>query len=148
MGRILGLDYGKKRIGVAITDPLGIIAQPFETWQGLSRQGVIEQIRELIQGFGVVKIVIGLPLSLSGNKSRMTLEVERFAKILQEKIEIPVVFWDERLSSVESQRAMHAMELKPSRDKGMIDRIAASILLQSYLVFQENLNLATDREDD
>lgn len=135
MGRLLGLDYGRKRIGVAITDPLGIIAQPFETWQGLSRREAIEQIRQVVQGFGVETVVLGLPLTLSGNKSKMTREVESFSEALKQAIEVPVVFWDERLSSVASHKAMQAMALKPSRDKGQVDRIAASLQLQAYLEY-------------
>jgi len=146
MGRLLGLDYGRKRIGVAITDPMGIIAQPFETWQGLSRREAIEQVKEVVEGFEVVTVVLGLPLALSGNKSKMTREVEGFADVLRAAIDVPVVFWDERLSSVASHKAMHAMTLKPSRDKGQVDRIAASLQLQAYLEFQNSSKTSTSQE--
>ena len=147
MGRILGLDYGRKRIGVAITDPLGIIAQPFETWQGLTRRAALEQVQTVVKGFEVKKVVLGLPLNLSGNKGKMAVEVETFASLLREKIDVPVVLWDERFSSVASQRAMHAMDLKPSQDKGRVDRIAASLQLQAYLEYVKRSNASPDTED-
>lgn len=147
MGRILGLDYGRKRIGVAITDPLGLIAQPFETWQGLSRRAALDQVKKLVEGFEIEKVVLGLPLALSGNKGRMALEVETFAGLLRETVDVPVVLWDERFSSVASHKAMHAMDLKPSRDKALVDRIAASLQLQAYLEYVHASTASPTPED-
>ena len=137
MGRILGVDYGRRRIGVSISDPLGLTAQPFDTWKGLNREEVLKKIHTLVEQLGVERVVVGFPLTLKGEEGTMAEEVKRFAAKLERRIRIPVTLWDERLTSVEAQRILHWMEEKPSRKKEKIDLIASALLLQNYLEYRE-----------
>jgi putative Holliday junction resolvase len=131
--RILGLDYGKRRIGVALSDPLGVTAQPFETWNVRDWKSIILKISTLIKQMNVEKVVVGLPLSLSGEKSSMTKEVERFATKLYNYIQIPVILIDERLTSVQSEHILRKMNIKYSKKKHKVDLLAAVLILQNYL---------------
>ena len=137
MGRILGLDYGRRRVGVAVSDPLGLTAQPFETWNGLRREEVVESTCILVERMGVERVVVGFPLTLRGERGRMAREVERFADKLSQRIRVPVTLWDERLTSVQAQRFLQQMGEKPSRKKERVDLIASVLLLQNYLDHQK-----------
>ncbi len=137
MGRILSLDYGQRRIGVAVSDPLGVTAQPLDTWDGLEFNQIVEKIGLLITQLGIEKIIIGLPLTLKGEKGPSVKKVEQFAKRLKRSIAIPVILWDERLTSIQAKRILHQAEEKPSRRKGKVDLIASVLLLQNYLEFQK-----------
>jgi putative Holliday junction resolvase len=137
VGRILSLDYGQRRIGVAVSDPLGVTAQPLDTWDGLEFNQIVEKIGLLITQLGIEKIIIGLPLTLKGEKGPSVKKVEQFAKRLKRSIAIPVILWDERLTSIQAKRILHQAEEKPSRRKGKVDLIASVLLLQNYLEFQK-----------
>ena len=137
MGRILSLDYGQRRIGVAVSDPLGVTAQPFDTWEGLGFNQIVEKIGLLITQIEIEKIIIGLPLTLKGEKGPSVKKVEQFAERLKRRIAIPVILWDERLTSIQAKRILHQAEEKPSRRKGKVDLIASVLLLQNYLEFQK-----------
>jgi len=141
VGRILGLDYGRRRIGVSISDPLGVTAQPLTTWSGLCRNDVVDKVLTLIAEMEVESIVIGLPLSLSGKRGPMAREVERFTEHLKQRIGIPVTLWDERLTSTQARRAIHKIQEKPSRNKEKVDLIASVLLLQNYLDYQKGAML-------
>jgi len=136
VGRILGLDYGKKRIGVSISDPLGLSAQPVATWTERHMDRVIEKIDHLCRDASVSKIVIGLPLTLKGEMGQMAQKVERFRNRLTSRVNLPIVLWDERLTSVQATSILHKMGMKPSRDKEKVDRMAAVLILQNYLDHQ------------
>ena len=136
MARILCLDYGRQRIGIAVSDPLGLTAQPVETLTGLSREKLVERVRALVEQMGVDRIVLGLPLTLKGRKGDMAIEVEKFADKLYQQTGVPITLWDERFTSVQAQRIIHQRGEKPSRKKEKIDLIAAVLLLQNYLDFQ------------
>lgn len=133
MKRIIGVDYGRKRIGISITDALGLTAQPFETLTGLTWQETASRIGAMVTRFEAARIVIGHPLLLSGDRGRMAKETERFAEYLRKTIPIPIVLWDERLSSTETRRTLHAMGEKTGKDKERIDRMAAALFLQTYV---------------
>jgi putative Holliday junction resolvase len=137
VGRILSLDYGQRRIGIAISDPLGVTAQPFDTWDGLEFNQIVEKIGLLITQLGIEKIIIGLPLTMKGEKGLSVKKVEQFAKRLKRSIAIPVILWDERLTSIQAKRILHQAEEKPSRRKGKVDLVASVLLLQNYLEFQK-----------
>ena len=137
MGRILGFDYGRRRIGVSVSDPLGLTAQPLDTWKGLSRDEVMRRIETLKTQMGVEKVVVGLPLTLGGKKGRMAKEVEQFASQIETQIQIPVTLWDERLTTVQAHRIIHQADEKPSKNKDKVDRLAAVLLLQNYLDHQK-----------
>ena len=133
MGRILGLDYGSKRIGIALSDPLKRIAQPFGAFSAVPEADVLEKIASLIREQDVETVVVGFPLTLRGGKSRFTERVELFAGELAKAISVPVAFWDERLSSQQAQRILHQMGRKPSREKAAVDVLSAVLVLQQYL---------------
>lgn len=133
MGRILGLDYGRRRIGLAMSDPLNCIALPFETWENKSVHDIIGKLSTLVQSYNIRTLVIGWPITLRGEKKRLAKEVERFCQHLRRRLDVTVILWDERLTSVQAKRALHDLNEKPSRNKGKVDRIAAVFLLQSYM---------------
>ncbi len=128
--RILGIDFGEKRVGIAISDPLCMIAMPLET---IERKKIEEGINKILERFPVKHIVIGYPLRTNGKKGKRVEQVEKFAKKIKGKFNIEITLWDERYSTVEAERIMKDMNRKPSREKERVDRIAASLILQSYL---------------
>jgi len=138
VGRILGLDYGRRRIGVAVSDPLGVTAHAVETWKGLRWESVREKIRTLVKELGIERIVVGFPLTLKGEKGRMAREAERFASGLKKKMDVPVILWDERLTSIQAQRVLQTLETRSSRKKEEVDLMASVFILQSYLDRQKS----------
>ena len=131
--RILGLDYGEKRIGVAISDPMGILASPLTVIESKSTHSDIEQIVSLTQEHEIEQIVIGLPRSLDGSESKQAQMTRDFIDLLQGQLNIPVNTWDERLSTVAADRMMNEAGVKKGKKKKRIDSAAATIILQNYL---------------
>jgi putative Holliday junction resolvase len=128
MKRIIGIDYGERRVGLAVSDELGITAQGLETFDRKTGD-ILEHLTRLVAQYGVKEFVVGHPLSMSGQPSDTTKNAERFAVKVREQLGVVVTLWDERLSSEEARRVV-----KGSRaDKQAIDRIAAVLILQSYL---------------
>ncbi|MGD1073156.1 MAG: Holliday junction resolvase RuvX [Bryobacteraceae bacterium] len=132
-GRILALDLGKKRIGLAISDELGITAQGLETMERKGRRDDIEALRRLAAGKGVTQFLIGDPLHMSGEASRQGGYTREFAGELQRKTGLPVEFRDERWTSREAERTIRGAGVPNDARKAAIDRLSAVILLQSYL---------------
>ncbi len=132
-GRVLGLDYGEKRIGLALSDLLGITAQPLCLLQRETDPGVIEEIGKLIEPNEVALVVVGLPVNLSGEDSPQTKRTRRFISKLRKNLSVKIIPWDERLSTSEADRALRDMEVKPSKRKNLRDIIAAQLILQGYL---------------
>jgi putative Holliday junction resolvase len=131
--RILCMDYGRKRVGIAIGDPLGMIATPLMT---IERTQVEEELTKLIEEYSIELIVIGNPVRTDGVVGKRENEVKEFARFIERTFSIRVKLWDERYSTQEAERYMRDMEEKPSRDKGKVDRIAATLILQSYLDYR------------
>ncbi len=131
--RILGLDFGRKRVGVAVSDILLMMAHARETVHYHKKSGLLKSLHALIHAEDIGLIVIGLPRHLSGEESDMTAQVKNFATELQAHSSLPVITWDERLSSRQAQRMLAAQESRKRRDKGAIDQAAAILILQSYL---------------
>lgn len=132
--RILSIDYGSKRVGIAITDPLGIFAYPLKTINNDSK--FWQEFLEIFNEFEVEKIILGYPLLKSGDKSKSTLLVENFQKELEKKLkDIPVELVDESYSSQKAvENIMESVTSKKKRkDKSLIDKNAASVILQEYL---------------
>ncbi|MDP7131096.1 MAG: Holliday junction resolvase RuvX [Planctomycetota bacterium] len=129
------MDYGRRRVGFAISDALGITAQPLETQRPASRAELLAHIGELIKEKEVHKIVLGHPLNMDGTKSEMTDEVESFAEELEAAANLSVELWDERLTSWEAEEILGKAGLtkRQQREKGAVDRMAAQILLKSYM---------------
>lgn len=132
-GRILGLDYGERRVGLAVSDPLGVVAQGLETLHRTTDEQLLEQLDRLVEEYEVRKIVVGLPLSLKGSLGDKAVEVTQFIEKLKVRFQVPVVPWDERMTTTAAHRTMHELGQKAKGAKGNIDRIAAILILQSYL---------------
>ena len=128
--RILGIDYGQKRIGIAISDPLRLIAYPLET---VERKRIEDSIRRILEKYSIEYIIIGYPLRTDGKLGEREEEVKSFAEKIKEKFNINIKLWDERYTTIEAERIIRDIGKKPSRDKGRVDRVAASLILQSYL---------------
>jgi putative holliday junction resolvase len=132
-GRILALDLGKKRIGLALSDPLGITAQGLPTLERSNIRADLEALARLIAEHQVTLLLMGNPLHMSGKEGRQVEYTRDFAGRLHEKTGIEVRFWDERLTTVEAQRVLRASGISIEKRARAVDRLAAVILLESYL---------------
>jgi len=132
VGRILALDLGRRRIGLALSDPLGLTAQGLETFERTSRREDLARLTRLVREREVERIVIGNPVELSGREGRQSQWAREFAERLADRTGVPVVLWDERLTSVEAERVLREAG-GAGVTRGSVDRLAAMILLQSYL---------------
>jgi putative holliday junction resolvase len=132
-GRILALDVGRKRIGLAVSDELGITAQGLETLQRTRIRADLEKLKEIAREWKVRCLLVGRPLHMSGSESRQSDYTREFAERLGHFLELPVVFLDERLTSVEAERLMRDAGASLGERKNAVDRLAAMLLLQSYL---------------
>ena len=133
MDRILALDYGDKRIGVAVSDPLGIIAQALETITVSNKRKSFERIREIIREKNAVKIIVGMPFNMDGTKGERAEVTERFISELQRVVAMEIIPWDERLTSVQAKRIMVFRGQKTGTNKAKVDKLAAALLLENYL---------------
>lgn len=135
-GRILALDYGTKRIGVALSDELGWTAQPLETFERRTLDRDIAHIAALVGSHSVERVVLGLPLQLDGREGLAVQAMRTFVVRLEAGLSVPVVLWDERMTTKAAEDLLIAADVSRKKRKGVIDRIAAAILLQSYLAAQ------------
>jgi putative Holliday junction resolvase len=131
--RVLGLDIGERRIGVALSDPEGIVAFALTVIDRRSEDAALKQLIDLMQEHEVERIVIGLPRSLDGSLGKQAQAVQTFAESLAGCTELPVVTWDERLSTVAAERMMIEAGAKRKKIKERIDSVAAAFILQGYL---------------
>ncbi len=131
--RILALDMGKRRIGVAVSDPLGMLARPVETVYSVSLNVDIARITEIARELGAELIVVGDPLHMNGDPGTMSNRARKFGETLREASGLPVEYCDERLTSVEAERILRESGVPPKKVREQIDAMAASIILQSYL---------------
>ena len=132
-GRILALDVGSKRIGIAVSDALGITAQGLATLQRKNKKTDFAALRRVLAEYEVAEIVVGYPLRMSGEEGRMSEQMTAFAEELRRKFELPVHLWDERLTSAEANRILRSTELSIGKRTGAVDRMAAVLILQSFL---------------
>ena len=133
MDRILGIDYGSSKIGLALSDPLKIIAKPFETIDNISDEKSLEIICSMVDKYFISEIVIGLPITLKNSFSKQTTIVKKFIEMLKEKLSIKITIVDERLSSIEAKKSLIQQGVKTGHNKKEIDKTAAALFLQSYL---------------
>jgi putative Holliday junction resolvase len=136
--RILGLDYGSKRIGVAVCDELGMTAQGLATIARKNRRQDLEEIAGFIRTYNVEKIVIGYPIRLDGTEGIQCEKVGKFASILESAFSLPVIKWDETLSTREAEEILIRANMRRDKRKNIVDRVAASLILQGYLDYQES----------
>jgi len=133
LNRILALDYGDKRIGVAISDPMQIIAKPFKTLDNTTNDNILLELNHIISKYDVEKVVVGLPVTLKNKYSIQTNKVDVFINLLKRNISIPVDSYDERLSSKIAIQALIEQGIKTGHNKKEVDKTAAAIFLQNYL---------------
>lgn len=130
-GRVLGLDIGQRRIGVAVSDELRLVASPLTTLPADASGR--EQLRALIDEIQPVLLVVGLPVTLRGLEGAQAQATRRLVEELRPSLPCPVVFWDERLTSLAAERTLGQMGVKGKRRRQLLDAVAAALLLQSYL---------------
>ena len=133
MGRFLAIDFGEKRIGLALSDPMKIIAKPFKTIFYSNQNDLINKIALIIKDEKIEKIILGLPKGLKGNNTSQTNIVIEFYNYIKDKIDTPIVMEDERLSSVSAKKSLILQNIKTGHNKTLIDETAAAIFLQLYL---------------
>jgi putative Holliday junction resolvase len=131
--RILALDHGTKRIGVALSDELKMIAQPLEFIPAEPFAGFLDRLKQLLREKEVELILLGMPRNMDGSYGPAALKVQEFAAVLKDKLAVPIQLWDERLTSAQAQRFLIEGGARREQRKQKVDQTAAAILLQSYL---------------
>ena len=137
--RVLALDVGERRIGVAMSDTTGTLATPFTTINARVRERAIAQIVALVRTHEVAEVVVGLPLNMNGEAGPQAKQVRVFAEALEAVLGYEVQFFDERLTTVVAEQILREMGLRPEKRRERIDEVAASIILQDYLDHHRSL---------
>lgn len=144
-GRVLGLDVGSRTIGLAVTDPLGYTAQGLPTIRRKNKRADLAALAEAIGNYGVVELVVGLPLRMSGAEGRQSAQMREFVAMLQKEFDLPIHLWDERLTSVEANRVLRESEMSIRKRAAVVDQLAAVLILQNWMEARRN---AEERGDD
>jgi putative Holliday junction resolvase len=131
--RILGIDHGTKRIGLAISDELGVIAQPLEFVPAEPFDKFLARLKEIIREKEVELLLVGMPRNMDGSYGPAALKVQEFVAVLGDTVGIPIKLWDERLTSAHANRFLIQANVRRDKRKEKVDKTAAAILLQSYL---------------
>jgi putative holliday junction resolvase len=131
--RVLGLDVGTKTIGLAVSDPLGITAQGLPTLRRKNKRSDFEQLEQLIRDYQIGELVVGYPLRMSGVEGTQGERMRGFADELRRRFGLPVHLWDERLTSAQANRLLREMEVSTERRRQVVDRMAAVLILQSWM---------------
>ena len=132
-GRILAIDYGSRRMGLAVSDPLGITAQGLETLERKNKRSDFARLERAIRLHEVKEIVVGYPLRMSGEEGTQSQKAAAFAEELRQRFQLPVHLWDERLTSAEANRLLRESELSIKKRAQAVDRMAAVLILQAFL---------------
>jgi putative Holliday junction resolvase len=143
-GRILALDVGRKRVGLAVSDELGITAQGLETLHRTRIRDDLDALKEIAERRNVKLLLVGRPLHMSGEESRQSEYTKEFAERLRQHLGLPLIYWDERLTSAEAERMLREAGASLDEKKKAVDRLAAVLLLESYL---EHLMLVRAQEE-
>tara|TARA_Y100000590_G_scaffold28564_1_gene32001 strand:- start:542 stop:961 length:420 start_codon:yes stop_codon:yes gene_type:complete len=133
LNRILAIDYGDKKVGLALSDPMKIIAKPYKTIINDSKESLLIDINQIIKLKDVNEIVVGLPKTLKNTYSEQTHKVKEFIDFITDSLDINIVVVDERLSSIEAKRSLINQGIKTGHNKKDIDMTAAALFLQNYL---------------
>jgi len=139
--RILGIDLGAKRIGLALSDREGRIASPLLVLERKGGARDLEEVAEIVRDYEAEAVVVGLPVNLRGEQAEAVQAAEREIAALRDLVTVPVTVWDERLTSVVARRGLAESGLDSRRQRGIVDKVAAAVMLQSYLEHKR-------REDD
>ena len=132
-GRVLAIDFGLKRMGLAVSDTLGLTAQGLPSLERSGREDDLRHILQLTGDYSVERVLVGNPLSQAGKETEMSRRVAGFAAKLRQRLNCPVELWDERLTSAEASRMLRSSGISIEKRRGAADRVAATLLLQSYL---------------
>ena len=133
LNRVLGLDVGKKRIGIAISDPLLITAQPLKAISRMPENKAIQEIKDICSKYYVETIIIGLPKNMNGTIGEQAIDCQEFAEKIQQEFDINVIFEDERLTSKQAEFTLREQGKKYTKDKKLVDIVSSQIILQQYL---------------
>ena len=133
MGRLLAIDFGEKRVGLALSDPTKIIAKPFKSITYTDHDDLLNKISLIVKEKNIEKIILGVPKGLKGENTAQTKKVMSFFNLIKNKSIIPIVLQDERFSSVSAKKSLILQNIKTGHNKGLIDETAAAIFLQLYL---------------
>lgn len=136
--RILAIDFGARKIGLAVSDELGLTAQGLPTYYRSNKKTDFDHLRRVIKQYGITEIVMGLPLRMSGNEGIQAEKVQAFAEELRRKFKLPVHLFDERLTSVEANRLLRETEMSIRRRAEVVDQLAAVLILESFLEFRKS----------
>lgn len=133
--RALGLDVGTKTIGVAVSDELGWTAQGIETVKINEERQIfgLDRLKEIIDSYEIDKVIVGLPKNMNGSIGERGEACQRFAKLIEEEFNLPVILWDERLSTLAAERFLISADVSRKKRKQVIDKMAAVVILQNYL---------------
>jgi len=131
--RIIGIDFGQKRIGIAVSDPLKIIASPVKTLSRTTEEDDLKKIDEVIKSYEAATVVVGLPKNMDGTEGQSAALAKDFAQKIKDKSAVEIVFKDERMSSQSAERVLDEANMHWKKRKEVVDTIAAQIILQSYL---------------
>lgn len=145
-GRLLALDVGKKRIGLAVSDELGLTAQGIETLQRTRIRADLEALQTIADQWNVHTLLVGKPLHMSGDESRQSEYTREFAERLSKTLRLPLVYWDERLTSREAERLLREGGATLAQSRLAVDRMSAVLILESYLGFLKNEEHAASGE--
>ena len=129
----MGIDFGTVRIGIALSDPMRIISSPFETYLRKNETADVDYILNIVNTQNVKTIVFGLPLNMDGTEGETALKVRNFAELIKKNCDCEIVFQDERLSSMEAEEILINSNVKREKRKQLIDKLAAQIILQTYI---------------
>lgn len=131
--RVIGVDLGTRRVGLAVSDPTGTIAMPAAVLENTGKKKVLETLAEAAKAYEAGAVVIGHPINMDGSIGPKAREAEEYAEALRQETGLEVVLWDERLSSVQAMAGLEKANVKKGKRKKLVDRVAAQIVLQSYL---------------
>lgn len=133
MGRILGIDYGHRRLGLAASDPTQTLASPVMTVRAYPKEQVKREIMGIVKSLEAVAVVIGMPVHMDGQSGERTREVEAFIKEILVDLPVPYFVWDERWTTISAHKSLRSQGKAPSRNKKRVDQIAAAFILQAFL---------------
>lgn len=139
MGRLLGIDYGDSRIGLALSDPHKIIASPFKTIKNKGNEYIVEILTEVKVEKQIELIILGLPIGLNNKDTSQTKKVRSFAGLIR-ILDVPIIFQDERFSTLSAEKSLIIQNVKTGHNKSMIDKAAAAIFLQQFIDSKKNKN--------
>lgn len=146
-GALLGIDFGTKRIGIAIAVPEQTIASPLEIYHRRNERLDLKYFQEVIQEYRIKGIVLGLPLHVNGEESGMSHQVRQFAKWMQTFTDLPIEFWDERYTSAVADEYMLNVDMSRKKRKKRMDMVAAQVMLQSFLNYRIQEKRAAEWQD-